>query len=145
LNKGSDIQKKKLGDPPRHNKRKESVMQSDCDHEYGPDAERDDVSGDYFVTCGKCRARLFKKPPLAAQVEPVPMMKLKGRRRRMGKPFIVIKALKEWWRDGKKFAQRIYVTNHESNKYTEKVVDLDTDSVIHQCDEPLSEHHKKRP
>ena len=36
------------------------------------------------------------------------------------------------------------MVNRESRRYTEKVADPDTGSVIHQCEKPLSEKNNKR-
>jgi hypothetical protein len=120
--------------------RPKKVMQVDCVHDYESIAERGNASAVCFVVCKKCHARLFEKT-LEAQVGSIPGMKLKGRRKGMGKPFIIVKALKERWRDEKKFVQRIYVTDREAGRFIEKVVDPETSSVVHQCDEPLSKHH----
>jgi hypothetical protein len=42
--------------------------------------------------------------------------------------------------DRKKWVNKEQILDRENDKYKEKVVDLDTNEVIHECEEPLSDH-----
>ena len=93
--------------------------------------------------CPGCSARTFHRT-LEASVQVIPAVTGKGRRGGKGKPFVRFKIAKEWWRDGQKFIARMYCGDREKDHYSEKVVDPDTGQIVHQCDEPLSDHYKKQ-
>ncbi len=67
-------------------------------------------------------------------------MAYKARRGGRGKPFVRGKVEMSWYRRGMRWVQRAMHVDREANRYTEKVTDPDTGAVIHECDEPLSEH-----
>lgn len=56
------------------------------------------------------------------------------------KPILEEKVGSEIWKDKGKYVTKKRIIDRENNHYYEKIVDPDTKEVIHECDEPLTEH-----
>lgn len=63
-------------------------------------------------------------------------VKVKGRR----KPIREFVSGDELFKTKNKWVIKQRIIDRENDRYFEKVVDKETDEVIHECDEPLSEH-----
>ena len=57
-----------------------------------------------------------------------------------GKPWMTTMSEPSWSRDRQKWLHREKTENRRDDRYTEVVWDPDTGKIVHQCDEPLSEH-----
>ncbi len=57
-----------------------------------------------------------------------------------GKPWLTTMSEPSWSRDRKKWMHRQKTENRRDDQYMEVVWDPDTGEIVHQCDEPLSEH-----
>lgn len=65
---------------------------------------------------------------------------LKGRRPGQKKPFVEEHTGPSFSRSRKKHVHRTMVIDRENDRYVEKVTDYESDEVIHQCEEQLSQH-----
>ena len=68
------------------------------------------------------------------------MLKGKKRNNISSKPLIEFKVGSDLYRKFGKWVRREMQIDRENNRYKEKVIDTLTQEVIHECDEPLSEH-----
>ncbi len=57
-----------------------------------------------------------------------------------GKPWLTFMSEPSWSHRYKKWMQREKTENRRDDRYTEVVKDPNTGEIIHECDEPLSEH-----
>ncbi len=67
-------------------------------------------------------------------------LRLKARHGPTGKPFLEAKVGEEVFRKNGKWVNRSVRVDRDRNEYSEIVEDKDTKEIVHQCDEPLSEH-----
>ena len=67
-------------------------------------------------------------------------LKVKARGRGFSRPFLEILAIPSFSRLLGKFVRHERTIDRENNSYREVVTDEATNTVIHQCIEPLSEH-----
>jgi rubredoxin len=57
-----------------------------------------------------------------------------------GKPWLETKSELSWSHDRQKWLQRQKTENRRDNRYTEVVKDPDTGEIVHESDEPLTDH-----
>jgi hypothetical protein len=57
-----------------------------------------------------------------------------------GKPWLTTMSEPSWSHARRKWMHREKTENRRDDRYTEVVWDPDTGEIVHQCDEPLSEH-----
>lgn len=67
-------------------------------------------------------------------------LRLKARHSSKEKPFLEAKTGEEFYRKGGKWVNRSYRVDRENDKYTEIILDKETNKIIHHCEEPLSQH-----
>jgi hypothetical protein len=69
-------------------------------------------------------------------------IKIKGRHGQPGevKPFIEVKLADEVYRKTGERTHREKIEDRENDRYQENVVSQATGAVLHECDEPLSDH-----
>lgn len=91
--------------------------------------------------CPQCgsRARLFKVY-VAESITAHGGLRIKARHGLTGKPFVEARVEDEVYRKEGKLVHRSMRVDRENDKYTETIVDKETNKVIHHCDEPLSQH-----
>jgi hypothetical protein len=65
---------------------------------------------------------------------------MKGKRGGKGKPFIETTSGDDLHKTTGKWNRLERVIDRENNLYSEKIIDPETGRIIHQCEEPLSEH-----
>lgn len=56
------------------------------------------------------------------------------------KPWLTTMSEPSWSHDRQKWVHREKTEDRRNNRYTETVMDPDTGEIIHQTDEPLTEH-----
>ena len=91
--------------------------------------------------CPKCGSlnRLNEKT-LSSSIPVYGGVKFKARHGGNGKPFVEGKVLNEIYRKTNKLVKRALRIDRDNDKYSESVVDPETNEIIHECNEPLSEH-----
>lgn len=117
---------------------------------------------DQVVTCGKCGEELDEssdhifelrnpcpkcgsasrqfKVLLKSELLLKSKLGIKGRRGGKGKPFIEIVVGDDLFRKLGKWMRLERTIDRESDLYEEKIIDPETNEVIHDCKEPLSQH-----
>lgn len=95
-----------------------------------------------YFPCKKCSQETghvsIKLPPIEATVSVG--MRAKGRQQGIKKPVIEARAEPSVARSTGKRVFHERTIDRKFDHYSEKVTDRETGEVIHQCDEPLSEH-----
>jgi ribosomal protein S27AE len=120
------------------------------------------ASPDLKVTCGKCGADIDEPTNIPeAERKQCPNcgsksrscnvhikdsetahdgLKLKARHGPKGRPFLETKVGEEISHKKGKLVNRSVRVDRDNDKYSEVVVDKETNKVIHQCEEPLTKH-----
>lgn len=89
-------------------------------------------------TCGST-SRLFEQG-LAATVTPRGSLGLKATEAGRRKPFLEQLSGASYFRDAKKWVERLMRIDRRKDLYQEIVTDPETGAIIHKCEEPLREH-----
>jgi hypothetical protein len=94
-------------------------------------------------SCGSTRrlVQIISEEALDRTNRPIrEMVRTKIRMRGGKKPILEEVSGDDWSRSRAKWVQLDRVLDRANDHYQERVVDLDSGEVIHECDEPLSEH-----
>jgi hypothetical protein len=69
-------------------------------------------------------------------------LKAKARHGQPGqvRPFLILKSITEIFRKTGERTHREKIEDRDNDRYRERVVSLESGKVLHECDEPLSEH-----
>lgn len=96
---------------------------------------------DSRIPCPRCgsTSRLFEKT-LAATATARASLGLKARESGHRKPFLEQISGASYFRKAQKWVERLMRIDRRNNQYQEIVTDPETGTIIHQCEEPLSEH-----
>jgi hypothetical protein len=89
-------------------------------------------------TCGST-GRLFEVE-IKATLEVLTSWRMKARHGVTGPPFFEAKAGADLHRKSGRWMQRDLVIDRDNDRYLERVVDPETGTVVHECEEPLSQH-----
>jgi hypothetical protein len=91
-------------------------------------------------TCGST-ARLFE-----VEIRETSVLRdsrgMKARHGGAGRPFFEAKEGANLHRKSGRWMQRDLVIDRDNDRYLERVVDPETGAVIHECEEPLSQHQR---
>jgi DNA-directed RNA polymerase subunit RPC12/RpoP len=103
--------------------------------------DRSDVPVSERRPCPSCgsRVRLFEDNVIETS-ELRDSMGMKARHGTTGRPFFEAKAGADLHRKSGKWMHRDLMIDHDNDRYVERVIDPATGAVVHECEEPLSQH-----
>lgn len=96
---------------------------------------------DSRIPCPRCgsTSRLFEKT-LAGTITPRASLGLKAREPGRRKPFLEQISGASYFRKAQRWVERLMRIDRRNNQYREVVTDPETGTIIHKCEELLSEH-----
>jgi len=104
------------------------------------------IQGDtpeHRIPCGACGSVKRKYSlTISTTVAVRPGMGAKAKRAGEKRPFIENVAVPDYSRDRGKAVHKDRVIDRDNDRYCEKITDYESGDVIHQCEEPLSEHQR---
>ncbi len=97
------------------------------------------------LACPECGSKSRKfGVQITATSEPMAGIRAKARSAPVGtpgsKPWLTMLSEPSWSYRYKKWMERLKVEDRRNDRYTEVVRDPETGEIVHQCEEPLSEH-----
>jgi len=93
--------------------------------------------------CPKCGSRLrLVTDEMAVTATGSPGLQAKARHGQPGKikPFLILQSIVGIFRKTGERTHREKVADCDNDRYRERVISLESGKVLHECDEPLSEH-----
>ena len=103
--------------------------------------ERPNTPPDERSPCPNCGSTARRnKVQLKEQLTPHDQLRYKGRSNGTRKPFVEGLVGADWSHRLGRWVRKVRIIDRRSNRYRETVTDPQTGEVIHDADEPLSDH-----
>ena len=115
----------------------DSTECADCG--YVIDTTKDE--GDKKYPCEKCGStRRNYTASLFVELQACDGHEVKGKRPGQKKPFVEDMSRPDYSHSKEKLVHKERLIDRDNNRYFERVTDYQTKEVIHECEEPLSDH-----